>query len=335
MTITRRTLLWQAATSGTALLAGAALSGPAHAALPGAPMQQAPTAPEPDIHAFRIGGADAYVIHDGVFTVPGVQTMIAPEAPAAAVSQLLQEAFLPTDHVALSLNVLLVQTPSGPVLIDSGGGSVSGPTAGRLMRGLTRLGVAPSAITAVVITHAHGDHVAGLLGADGAPAFPNARVFVAADEAAFWASDRQDWTGTRVPAAGQAQSTATARKFLNGVGTRLQRVPTGGTVLPGIAYVPTVGHTPGHQAVRITMGNETLLHIGDVVHQYAVQFAHPEWTMVFDTRPAQAVATRRAVFAEAAAQRTLLMGYHLPFPGIGHVRAAGSGYAWVPRPWVV
>lgn len=330
MTITRRALLWQAAT-GTALLAGVTLAGPALAE----PVPQAPTPAEPDVYAFKLGGADAYVIHDGIFAVQGVQNVIAPEAPADDVARLLRDAYLPVDHVALSLNVLLVQTPAGPVLVDTGGGAALGPTAGRLARGLARVGVAPSAVTAVVITHAHGDHVAGLLGADGAPAFPNARVYVAADEAAFWASDQQDWTGSRVPPAGRAQSTATARKFLNGVGGRLQRVAAGGTLLPGFAFVPMPGHTPGHQAVRITMGGETLLHIGDAIHQYAIQFPRPDWTMAFDTRPAQASATRRALLADVAAQRTRVIAYHLPFPGIGHVRAAGRGYEWVPQPWVV
>jgi glyoxylase-like metal-dependent hydrolase (beta-lactamase superfamily II) len=173
------------------------------------------------------------------------------------------------------------------------------------------------------------------LGADGVPAFPNARVFVAADEAAFWYSDRQDWTGSRVPVAGQAQSTATARKFLSGVGDRLQRVPAGRTLLPGMAFLPTPGHTPGHQAVRIMLGGDTLLHVGDAVHQYAIQFPRPDWSMAFDTHPAQAVTTRRALFAEVAAQRTRVLGYHLPFPGLGHVRAVEQGYAWVPEPWVM
>ncbi len=335
MTITRRDLLRHAA-AGTALLAGTAAAGPAFAA-PRTPHPSAtpPEAAEPDVYAFQLGGADAFVIHDGVFTVPGVQSIIAPEAPAAEVAQLLRDAYLPTDHVALSLNVLLVKLPGGPVLIDAGGGTALGPTAGRLTRGLARVGVAPADIAAVVITHAHGDHVAGLLGADGAPAFPGARVLVAADEAAFWASDRQDWTGSRVPPAGRTQATATARKFLGGVGSRLERAAAGTTLVPGVTYVPTPGHTPGHQAVRITVGGETLLHVGDAVHQYAIQFARPEWTMAFDTHPAQAVTTRRALFAEAAAGRTRVMGYHLPFPGLGHVRAEGGGYAWVPQPWVV
>ena len=338
MTLTRRDLL-RHATLGSALLAGTVTAGSAFAARVGVPRTPPlPGAPralsEPDVYAFQLGGVDAYVIHDGVFTVPGVQSIIAPEAPASEVSALLREAYLPTDHVALSLNILLVMLPSGPVLIDAGGGTALGPTAGRLARGLARVGVAPADIAAVVITHAHGDHVAGLLGADGAAAFPGARVFVAADEAAFWESDRQDWTGSRVPPEGRTQATTTARKFLSGVGTRLQRASAGATLLPGVTYVPTPGHTPGHQAVRLTIGGETLLHIGDAVHQYALQFPRPDWTMAFDTRPAQAVTTRRTLFASAAAERTRVLGYHLPFPGLGHVRAAGQGYAWVPQPWV-
>lgn len=340
MSLSRRTLLWQAAAAtGTTLLARVAGAGPWGAAEPRPGVPSSPTAAplEPDIYAFTLGGADAYVVHDGAITFPGVQTVIAPEAPADAVTRLLREAYLPTDHVAVSLNVLVVRLPSGPLLVDAGGGAALGPTAGRLTRGLQRLGIAPGDVRSVVVTHAHGDHVAGLLGGDGTPAFPNARVFVAAEEAAFWATavERQDWTGSRVPPAGRAQSTETARKFLNGVGDRLQRVAPGGALVPGVTFVPTPGHTPGHQAVRLTVGGETLLHVGDAVHQAALQFPHPEWSMAFDTRPAQASATRRALLARLAAERTRVLAYHLPFPGIGHVRASGDGYAWVPQPWVV
>jgi glyoxylase-like metal-dependent hydrolase (beta-lactamase superfamily II) len=75
--------------------------------------------------------------------------------------------------------------------------------------------------------------------------------------------------------------------------------------------------------------------MGDVIHLFALQFPHPEWTMAFDSAPAQAIKTRRKLFKDAAAERTTLIGAHMPFPGIGHVRAAGPGYQWVPRPWVI
>ena len=74
--------------------------------------------------------------------------------------------------------------------------------------------------------------------------------------------------------------------------------------------------------------------MGDAVHVYSLQFSHPEWTMIYDVNPAQAISTRSNLFKKAAAERTLLMGYHLPFPGLGHARKAGTGYEWSPKPSV-
>ena len=57
--------------------------------------------------------------------------------------------------------------------------------------------------------------------------------------------------------------------------------------------------------------------------------------MAYDVHPEQAITTRRKLFKQASAERTLLLGYHMPFPGLGYVRADGAGYESVPRPWVV
>jgi glyoxylase-like metal-dependent hydrolase (beta-lactamase superfamily II) len=95
------------------------------------------------------------------------------------------------------------------------------------------------------------------------------------------------------------------------------------------------GHTPGHSLFSITLGGEKLLVFGDSVHLHALQFPHPEWSMAFDSDPAKAIATRRKLFKQVAAERTMCLGFHVPFPGVGYVRAAGQGYEWVPRPWVM
>jgi glyoxylase-like metal-dependent hydrolase (beta-lactamase superfamily II) len=94
------------------------------------------------------------------------------------------------------------------------------------------------------------------------------------------------------------------------------------------------GHTPGHSLFRVTQDNESLLVIGDAVHVWALQFPRPDWTMAYDTKPSEAISTRRKLFKQAASERTTLMGFHMPFPGIGYVRSSGGGFEWVPKPWV-
>jgi glyoxylase-like metal-dependent hydrolase (beta-lactamase superfamily II) len=124
------------------------------------------------------------------------------------------------------------------------------------------------------------------------------------------------------------------KKILAGMKPNLE-LKEPGKVSSEVELIAAHGHTPGHSLFLVTQGGEKLLVIGDAVHLYGLQFPRPEWTMAYDTDPIQAVSTRRKLFQQAEAERTTLLGYHLPFSGIGHVRSAGSGYEWVPRPWVV
>jgi hypothetical protein len=98
---------------------------------------------------------------------------------------------------------------------------------------------------------------------------------------------------------------------------------------PGIKAVDTHGH-PGHTAYLVESKGQRLLIIGDVVHSHAVQFARPEVAIEFDSDKKKAVAARKQLFARAAKEKLALAGMHLPFPGLGHVRTEGKGYAWVP-----
>lgn len=336
--LTRRELIGRGAVTGAALLTGSLLSRPGKAD-PDPPVVTpgyVPLLPAgPEIYAFRVGATEAYVIHDGIFVNPGVQPTFAPEGKQSEVRQLLENAYLPTDRVVLSINVLLLKKGREIILVDSGTGTAFGPTSpsGRLISGLAQLGVAPGEVTAVVISHAHADHVGGLLDAQGEPTFQKAKLFIAQAETDFWMGQTQDWSGSRLPAEGRSQAVAAARKYLGGVHSQLHHIAPGGAILPGLTYVPAHGHTPGHQALLIESDGERLLHIADAVHLYALQFAHPEWTMVFDTHPTAAVATRRQLFSTAASTKTRILGYHLPFPGLGHVRSAGRGYEWVAQPW--
>jgi hypothetical protein len=53
-------------------------------------------------------------------------------------------------------------------------------------------------------------------------------------------------------------------------------------------------------------------------------------TISFDTDSKEARAQRRKIFAAAARQGYWVAGSHLAFPGIGHLRREGRGYAFVP-----
>jgi glyoxylase-like metal-dependent hydrolase (beta-lactamase superfamily II) len=107
---------------------------------------------------------------------------------------------------------------------------------------------------------------------------------------------------------------------------------TGETQLfPGIKAIPTPGHTPGHSFYELESKGESIKFVGDIVHVASVQFPRPEIAILYDVSPKKAVAQREKQFAIAATQRELVAGAHLPFPGLGHIRAEGDGrFIFVP-----
>jgi glyoxylase-like metal-dependent hydrolase (beta-lactamase superfamily II) len=290
--------------------------------------------PEPDIFQFRVGNLDAFIVHDGVLDLPNLQPMFVPEAKPAEIEQLLKRNFLPLHGTALSLNVLGLRGDSGILLFDSGAGHAFGSGMGRLRRGLAKLGIGPADVTTIYLTHAHLEHIAGLVNETYEPVFSSAQLVAARQEVDFWTSRAPDLAGMKTPADTKAQTLSSIQKFLGAVKSCFDlREP--GRISPEVELMAAPGHTPGHSNFLVTSGEEKLLVIGDAVHLHGLQFPHPEWTMAYDVRPDQAIATRRKLFKQASTQRSLLFGYHLPFPGLGHVRPEGRGYAWVPRPWVV
>jgi glyoxylase-like metal-dependent hydrolase (beta-lactamase superfamily II) len=74
--------------------------------------------------------------------------------------------------------------------------------------------------------------------------------------------------------------------------------------------------------VAFTSGQETAVYVGDLVH-HALQIEHPEWSPVFDALPSLSRETRRALVERARREQSLVLSYHLPFPGIGRVSAGG------------
>ncbi|WP_245502965.1 MBL fold metallo-hydrolase [Rhizobium ruizarguesonis] len=97
--------------------------------------------------------------------------------------------------------------------------------------------------------------------------------------------------------------------------------------------VPLPGHTPGHSGVMLHSGDDALFIWADIVHHAAFQFAHPEWGPAFDVDAIQASASRKRAFDQAAYDRILLAGMHLPFPGFGHIASENGKYRYVAAEW--
>ena len=228
------------------------------------------------------------------------------------------------------VNCFLVYSAGRLALIEAGSGTYLGPTAGWLQKNLAAAGVDLASIEAVLLTHMHPDHSAGLTDREtGKPVFANAELIVHENEPRHWSCD-----------ALMAKATERQKKLYFQAG-REQIAPyksrtrlfQKGDVFPGITAIPCHGHTPGHTSFLISSGNEQLLIWGDTVHVPEVQTARPEVGMEFDTDTDAGIATRRRVFDWVATDKLLVTGMHMHFPGFAHLVRAGAGYALVPEAW--
>jgi glyoxylase-like metal-dependent hydrolase (beta-lactamase superfamily II) len=283
----------------------------------------------PSRYALRIGDIDAMVISDGVLPLP-FETMSTNADPAVR-SAWLDDMLLPTSF-DWALNVLVVRSGPQVILVDSGlGGEFAGfPRAGQLVRRLEDAGIALEAITDVVLTHLHMDHVGGLLG-EGVKERLRAdvRVHVSAIEMAFW--EAPDFSRTAMPSPIPDVLRATARRFMDTYREQIRQFDEAYEVAPGVHVQRTGGHTPGHAVVHLVSAGERLTFAGDAL--FPVAFDHPDWHNGFEHDPEEAVQVRQRLFSELADNGGLLVATHVSFPSVGRVAADGDGFRWVPVYW--
>jgi glyoxylase-like metal-dependent hydrolase (beta-lactamase superfamily II) len=274
-------------------------------------------------HHFSLGSCDIFVLSDGHLVVP--TGMLAGNVPEAEVRSFLTTRAIDTERVHFHINVALVKTGNDYVLIDAGSGGTWEPTAGKLADTLEAAGIKPEQIGKVVLTHAHPDHIWGLIDElDDSLRFPRAQYVVAAREFDFWTlGEAAKLTG---PVEGIA---AGARRVFKTIEARTTRIRPGGEVAPGIVAIDTAGHTPGHISLLITSGSSRLLITADALQNAHIALAHPDWHPRADMDGDRAAKSRRQVLDMAATDKLLVLCYHIPFPGLGRVERKGPAFTWV------
>ena len=316
----RRTLL----RAGSAVVGAAALA-------PAAPAPALARAPQvvkaqPSFYRFKLGAMEITVVSDGTLAFPA-ETLWGDRAEDAR--GLLTSTFHTPRPVGLQINTVLVNTGDKLVLIDAGCGvDKFQNTTGGLLGNLAAAGYAPGDIDMILFTHFQFDHLWGISDRENASLlFPSAEFVASETEVAFW-SDPE--LAGKLPPAQQPGVTQTNLKLAS---PRLHLIKAGAEVAPGVTTFNTAGHTPGHISVHISSGSEEMLLAGDVVVDSEVSFLHPEWPFGFDIDVPMGTKTRMAFLDRAAADKTLVSSYHLPFPGFGHVVREGSAYRWLPADW--
>src|ERR1700712_2116644 len=288
----------------------------------------------PSFYRYKVGDALVTVVSDGRRTFPLEESLIT-NAKKAEVSDALAKAFLPRDTFTIYFGPLVINTGGKVVVIDTGNGPAAKVdtkgAAGQFADNMAAAGFDPKAVDMVVISHFHGDHVNGLLTADGTPAFPNAEVLVPAAEWKFWMDDGEM---SRAPA-GRMQGLFKNNRNIFEAALKKKGTPYewGKEVAPGLLAVETVGHTPGHTSYVLSSGADKVYIQSDVTNHPTLFVTHPDWHLMFDQDPAMAETTRRKVYDMLVADRMRVQGFHYPFPSNGFVEKDGNGYRLVPAPW--
>ena len=278
---------------------------------------------------FAIGDIDATVVSDGQIAFPAYPTYAPDQTESEIHHAMRSHGLTPPDYV-LDANALVLRTAERTVLIDTGWGPFA-PGVGRTADNLRRIGVDPSAIDIIVLSHIHPDHVGGLRTAEGELVYPHAQVFVPEADLSQW-RDVPDFGAMTVDENFRPVFVSAARSVLT-LGDRLEPARDGMEVAPGVALVEAPGHTRGHSVVRVTSGDASFLYAADAFHDPAFDLAHPGWRTAFDYDPSEAATSRRRLLDEAAAESSVMMAYHMPFPSIGQVERSDSGYRWHGARW--
>jgi glyoxylase-like metal-dependent hydrolase (beta-lactamase superfamily II) len=286
-----------------------------------------------DIYRFELGDFDCVAVSDGTHTYapptfPPPATFLFANAPKEQLEPVLRAHNLQPEqwlewtspYICLAVN-----TGKHQVLVDTGADGLA-PSTGKLVQNLKAVGIAPEHVDTVILTHGHPDHIGGNTDSEGKLTFPDARYVMWKGEWDFWTSGQAE---TKLDEHVRERQLKFAHKNLPPIQGRLKLVDRETEITPGIRALAAPGHTPGQMALAISSRGRQLLCVSDVV-LHLIHLEQPEWCAGTDFSPQQVVATRRRLLKRAADEKALVLVFHFPFPGLGHVVQRREAWQWQP-----
>lgn len=272
-----------------------------------------------------LGDIKIDVVSDGSLTLPG--SFIFDPMPKDELLPILEKHGQSADVLTPPCNVTLMRQAGRTILFDVGSGPDFSPNSGILLDSLAALEVAPEEVTDIVFTHAHPDHLWGLLDDFDDPLFPEASYMIGKTEWDYWMNPN---TVNEISQARTAFAVGAQRR-LKMIEDQIEFFSDGDEIISGVMARSTFGHTPGHMALEIRQGSEAVMILGDCIGNSHIAFSKPEWNSGSDQDQETAAATRTLLLDQLAHQKMRVIGYHLAGNGIGYVDKMSDGYVFVPE----
>jgi glyoxylase-like metal-dependent hydrolase (beta-lactamase superfamily II) len=231
--------------------------------------------------------------------------------------------YMPGGTLVCSINAYVIKTGEHTILIDAGCGKNTFRQ-GYMIENMRKAGIEPENIDAVLITHAHFDHVGGLVN-EGKAVFRKAKLFYSKAEGATF----DDKALAALPADIKGYYEP-ANRMMKAYKGRIESFDPGKTIFDGIKSVNISGHTPGHTGYLIESNGERLFIFGDLLHIAQVQFSYPDFSLVYDSDIVKSASIRKSILGWLSDEKIPAAGIHIQFPGIGYVEKKSEGFTFTP-----
>jgi len=274
--------------------------------------EKQPAATERVSRSFKLGAMSVTQLLDMTAIADGPKEEYAADVPDEEFARVSRKNFISSDEVQVYMTPTLIDTGKERVLIDTGLGY------GGLNQTLQQADISPDSIDVVILSHMHPDHIGGLM-TKGQPTFANARYIAGSVEYNVWSKME---TGNIVGDLVAQKVTPLAEKTTF--------IDPGETGVSGITALESFGHSPGHFCLHVESEGQRMVMIADLANHYVWSFAQPDWAFKFDDDKQAAKKSRGKVLSMLAADKIPMIGYHMPFPGIGFVESHGKGFRYVP-----